>query len=123
MANVAMEAAEQACAWAKKQSAVAGKTNFDTLRENVHSVIESTDPGDAVITHLPGIAAAHWPCLSRLLLMDDPTLADRIFPHFVSSLDSRAGIAWMQIMYAAITGQRPKVQSWRHIDRKEHILL
>ena len=38
----------------------------------------------------------------------------RIHPQYVEALDSQAGTAWLQIMFADVTGRRPEARSWRH---------
>ena len=42
------------------------------------------------------------------------SLAWRIHPQYVEALDSQAGTAWQQIMFADVTGRRPEARSWRH---------
>lgn len=114
--NPAMQSAESAIEWAKGPSRVnPAVTNYEALKLDVERIVRTTDTGTPVVTRLSvPMAMAHWACLSRMLVMDNPRLADRIHPQYVEALDSQAGIAWLQIMFADATGRRPKVRSWRH---------
>lgn len=114
--NPAMQAAEAAVEWAKAPSSVnPAVTNYEALKLDAERVVRTTDAGTPVVTRLSvPLAMAHWACLSRMLVMDEPALAARIHPQYVEALDSQAGTAWLQIMFADVTGRRPKVRSWRH---------
>lgn len=113
--NPAMRAAEDAVAWAKAPSKVdPAVTNYTVMYLDVLRIVRTTDSSQPVVHLLPGLAMAHWPMLSRLLVMDNPGLADRIHPHFNPALDSQAGTTWIQLQFAEVTGRRPLVRSWRH---------
>lgn len=112
----AMKAAREAVAWGKAPSKVdPAVNNYTALYLDVLRVVRTTDAGQAVVHQLPGLAMAHWPCLSRMLIMDNPGLADRIHPHLDPTLDSQAGTTWLQLQFAEVTGRRPLVRSWRHV--------
>ena len=114
--NPAVQAAEEAVAWAKRPSMVnPAVTNYDALKLDVQRIVRTTDAGTPVVTMVSvPMAMAHWACLSRMLVMDEPSLAWRIHPQYVEALDSQAGTAWLQIMFADVTGRRPEARSWRH---------
>lgn len=117
--NPSMAAAEKAVAWASDLRADGpGRTNYAQLLEDVLRACGRTDAGTPIVTQLPGLAAAHWPCLSRMLVMDEPELIERIHPHLDPALDSQAGVTWLQLQFAAVTGRRPAVRSWRHAPRR-----
>ena len=61
------------------------------------------------------LSLIHISCLSRMLVMDEPSLAWRIHPQYVEALDSQAGTAWLQIMFADVTGRRPEAVSYTHL--------
>ena len=100
--NPAVQAAEEAVAWAKRPSMVnPAVTNYDALKLDVQRIARTTDAGTPVVTMISvPMAMAHW--------------AWRIHPQYVEALDSQAGTAWLQIMFADITGRRPEARSWRH---------
>lgn len=110
-----MRDAEDAVEWAKAPSGCDPKrTNYDRLLDDALQAL-AEGPGDApIVLSLGGLHMAHWACLSRLLVMDEPELSDRIHPRYSEALDSQAGTAWMQLQFAAVTGRRPAVRSWRH---------
>lgn len=114
--NPAMQAAEEAVAWAKAPSRVnPAVANYEALKLDVERIVRTTDAGTPVVTRISvPLAMAHWACLSRMLVMDEPALSARIHPQYSEALDSQAGAAWLQLMFAAVTGRRPKVRSWRH---------
>lgn len=115
--NPAMQAAEEAVAWAKLPSRVnPAVDNYEALKLDVERIVRTTDTGTPVVTRLSiPMAMAHWACLSRMLVMDNPRLADRIHPHLDQALDSQAGTTWLQLQFSHVTGHRPLVRSWRHI--------
>lgn len=114
-----MIAAENAVEWAKAPSVTDPSiTNYERLYLDALHAVRSTDPGVPIVLDLPGLVMAHWPCLSRMLIMDSPEFAERIHPQYVEALDSQAGVAWLQLMFERTTGRRPKVRSWRHAPRK-----
>ena len=114
--NPAVQTAEEAVAWAKRPYMVnPAVTNYDALKLDVQRIVRTTDAGTPVVTMVSvPMAMAHWACLSRMLVMDEPSLAWRIHPQYVEALDSQAGTAWLQIMFADVTGRRPEARSWRH---------
>ena len=111
-----MLAAEEAVAWAKEPSRVnPAVSNYDALKLDVQRIARTTDSGIPVVTRISTpMAMAHWACLSRMLVMDEPALSARVHPQYVEALDSQAGTAWLQIMFADVTGRRPEARSWRH---------
>ena len=110
--NTVIVAAEQACAWAKLPSdGDPSTTNYERLYRDVLVGAGSALP---VPVDTPGLVAAFWPCLSRMLVMDNPGLAGWIRPRYSEALDCQAGTAWMQLMFADVTGRRPLARSWRH---------
>ncbi len=115
--NPVLVAAEQACAWAKLPSdGDPSTTNYGRLYLDVLDAAKAAGAGSAVPVPVdtPGLVAAYWPCLSRMLVMDNPGLAGWIRPRYSEALDCQAGTAWMQIMFADVTGRRPLARSWRH---------
>lgn len=118
--NSALQAAEEAVAWAKLPSdADPSMTNYERLCREVLDAVRAGRPGGAVASpDMPGLAAAYWPCLSRMLVMDDPGLVGWIRPRYAEALDCQAGTAWLQIMFADVTGRRPLARSWRHAGSK-----
>lgn len=111
-----MQAAESAIEWAKEPSRVnPAVANYEALKLDVERIARTTDSGTSVVLRVSvPLAMAHWACLSRMLVMDEPALSARIHPQYVEALDSQAGAAWLQIMFADVTGRRPKARSWRH---------
>ena len=117
--NPAMAAAESAVAWAMRESERApGATNYERLLADVLRAVRESDPGVPVVLDLPGLSMAHWACLSRMLVMDRPDLAERVHPQYVEALDGQAGVAWLQLQFHRVTGRRPTVRSWRHAPRR-----
>lgn len=113
--NPAMQAAEAAVAWAKEPYRDDPSiTNYERLLLDALHAARSTDSSEPIMLQMRGMAASHWACLSRLLVMDRPELAERIHPHFTPVLDGQAGTTWLQLVFADVTGRRPKVRSWRH---------
>ena len=112
--NPALQAAEEAVAWAMAPCPDGShRNNYALLLETVCRTASSSDA-----PNLPGLCMAYWPCLSRMLVMDEPALAESVRPRYVEALDCQAGIAWMQLQFAAVTGRRPAVRSWRHAPRR-----
>lgn len=60
-----------------------------------------------------GMGADMWPCLSRLLVMDEPALAGSVRIAYDAALDSQAGVAWLRIRFPHVAGRPPAVRSWR----------
>ena len=118
-----MRAAEAAVEWAKRPCERAPEySNYEVLHGQVLTVAHMghvTDPGgirlaDLPYPDMPGLAAAYWPCLSRLMVMGVPALGGWIAPHLDPALDGQAGTTWLQLQFADVTGHRPQVRSWRH---------
>lgn len=110
-----MQAAEAAVEWARQPYGEdPSVTNYERLLLDAMHVARSTDASEPIMLIMRGMAASHWACLSRLLVMDRPELAARIHPHFTPALDGQAGTTWLQLRFADVTGRRPKVRSWRH---------
>lgn len=113
--NPAMQAAEAAVEWAKRPFRDdPSMTNYERLLLDALHAVRTTDASEPVVLHMRGMEASHWACLSRLLVMDRPELAERIHPHFTPVLDGQAGTTWLQLQFADVTGRRPMVRSWRH---------
>lgn len=110
--NPALQAAEEAVAWAMAPDGP-HRNNYALLLETVCRTASGS-----VAPNLPGLYMAYWPCLSRMLVMDEPALAESIRPKYVEFLDCQAGVAWLQLQFAAVTGRRPAVRSWRHAPRR-----
>lgn len=111
-----MQAAEAAVEWAKAPSRVnPAVANYEALKLDVERIVRTTDAGTPVVIRVSApMAMAHWACLSRMLVMDEPALSARIHPQYVEALDCQAGVAWLQLQFTAVTGRRPQVRSWRH---------
>lgn len=113
--NPAMRAAEDAVEWAKLPYAPdPSLTNYERLLLDALHAAKSTEACEPIMLQMRGMAASHWACLSRMLVMDRPELAARIHPHYTPALDGQAGTTWLQLQFAAVTGRRPAVRSWRH---------
>lgn len=108
--------AEEAVEWAKRPyPAVEGRTNYGQLLERVCAI--ASEPGKVRVMRNQaelGMNNNYWPCLSRLMIMDEPELVRWIEPRFCEALDRQAGIAMLQLMFQDVTGRRPRARSWRH---------
>lgn len=117
--------AEEAVRWAASRNGLVPKrTNYAQLLEEACRICSRPEPPDA--DRLRSAAASHgakpswWPCLSRLLLMDEPALAAVIgLPHYQRDLDSPSGSALLRIWFRRITGRPPAVRTWQHAREKE----
>lgn len=110
-----MQAAEAAVEWAKRPFRDdPSMTNYERLLLDALHAVRTTDASEPVVLRVRSMEASHWACLSRLLVMDRPELAERIHPHFTPVLDGQAGTTWLQLQFADVTGRRPMVRSWRH---------
>lgn len=119
--NSALQAAEEAVAWAMAPCPDGPhRNNYALLLETVcRGWAKGGGAFDALSATLPSsMGADMWPCLSRLLVMDEPALAESVRPRYVEALDCQAGVAWLQLQFAAVTGRRPTVRSWRHAPRR-----
>lgn len=114
MASQALTDAESAIRWAKRQSRrIPQRTNYAQLLEDACRAAKDVGSGPIAL-QCPGVEARHWPCLSRLLIMDVPALIERIHPQYVRELDCPPAVAMMQLMFQDVTGHGPSVRSWKH---------
>ena len=119
-ASASLAPAEEAVRWAASQNGLMPlRTNYAQLLEEACRICSRPEPPDA--DHLRSIAASHgakpswWPCLSRLLLMDEPALvAATGLPHYHRDLDSPSGSALLRMWFRRITGRPPTARTWRH---------
>lgn len=119
VSNGALRWAQEAVWWAKlPYPAKPDATNYDWLLEAVCK--EAYRSGK---THLRPMRCQipvgnnnYWPCLSRLMLLDQPDLLRWIKPRVIDDLDCQAGIAMMLIYFGDVTKRRAKVRSWKHIE-------
>lgn len=105
--NPAVQAAEEAVAWAKRPSMVnPAVTNYDALKLDVQRIARTTDAGTPVVTMISvPMAMAHWACLSRMLVRTSRPWHGASTRSTSRRSDSQAGTAWLQIMFADITGR------------------
>lgn len=118
-----LDDAEEAVRWAASQSPFLLRTNYAQLLEQVCRISSRSESANAERIRRAALACGAkpvwWPCLSRLLLMDEPELAEAIgTPHYQRDLDSPSGAALVRIWFRRITGRTPAARTWRHA-RKE----
>ena len=109
--NPAVQAAEEAVAWAKRPSMVnPAVTNYDALKLDVQRIVRIDRCRNPVVTMVSApMAMAALACLSRMLVMDEPSLAWRIHPQYVEGASTaRRAPQWLQIMFADVTGAAPR---------------
>ena len=113
MAGEVLRAAESAVRWAKRPSRRnPARTNYAQLLEDVCRAAK--DGEGPIILAASSIDVRHWACLSRLLIMDEPALLERIHPRYLHELDCPQAVAMMQLWFQDVTGRSPAVRSWRH---------
>lgn len=113
MANQALRMAESAVRWAKRPSRrCPSRTNYAQLLDDVCRAARDGNGPD--ILSCAGVDVRHWACLSRLLIMDEPALLERIHPKYLHELDCPQAVAMMQLWFQDVTGRGPSVRSWRH---------
>ena len=88
-----LDDAEEAVRWAASQSPFLLRTNYAQLLEQVCRISSRPESANAERIRRAALACGAkpvwWPCLSRLLLMDEPELAEAIgTPHYQRDLDS-----------------------------------
>ena len=121
-----LDNAQQAIRWAESRVDFHPKTNYAQLLEHACRISSQPDPMNAERILSAAIAwgakPAWWPCLSRLLLMDEPALVDAIGdPHYVRDLDCPSGIALVRVWFRRVTGRSPAALTWRHALRQGHL--
>ena len=121
IARAARKTAEEAIAWASAPCPDGThRTNYAHLLETVcRGWAKGGGAFDALSAALStGMGLDMWPCLSRLLAMDEPALVESVRPRYCEALDCQAASAWLQLQFAAVTGRRPAVRSWRNAPRR-----
>lgn len=118
--------AQQAVRWAESRNDFFPKTNYAHLLEYTCRISSRPQQANAECVLNAAIAwgakPAWWPCLSRLLLMDEPALADIIGkPHYVHDLDSPSGTALIRVWFRRVTGRSPSARTWRHAHKQVSI--
>lgn len=111
-----MEAAEAAVRWASAPCPDgAHRNNFAALAETVcRGWAKGGGAFDALSAALStSMEADMWPCLSRLLVMDEPALLGPVRISYDAALDGQAGDAWLRICFPSVVGRAPAVRSWR----------
>lgn len=117
MVDNPLRSAEEAVKWAMKPYGNSPTINmYRALYIQIQGLIEAYGSIDYAVFWVKN--SVLWPCLSRLLIMDDPTLVNYIKPHYIETLDSQAGTTWLCMQFKNITGKPPKMRSWR-IARQE----
>ncbi len=115
MNSLVLQNAEDAIAWAMTPcEGITHRTNWAKLTEDACRAAAETPSDYPILLRCPGVQATTWPCLSRLLIMDEPALARRIHPAYIKDLDNQDGVANMQRWYHMLTGRKPAARSWKH---------
>lgn len=113
--NDEMQVAQEAAAWAMMpQEGITHRTNWAKLTEDACRAASELEPGGSILLRCPGVRPAHWPCLSRLLIMWEPELSRWIHPAYKGCLDKQDGMSKMQELYRRVTGNKPAARSWMH---------
>ena len=110
-----LDDAEDAVAWAMTPcEGIVNRTYWSRLTEDACRAAAETPSDYPILLRCRGVKATTWPCLSRLLIMAEPTLARRIHPAYLKDLDGQDGVARMQRWFRLITGRKPAARSWKH---------
>lgn len=91
-----------------------GAENYPILRGAVDAACRSGTEGLQHAALLAGMRREWWPCLSRILAMDEPRLLHRMRIGYDAELDGPAGTAWLRLQFRRMCHRLPRAGSWRH---------